>query len=281
MIAPRSRYEFPHSDHLSPSQITEYLACPECFRLARVERAPKPMNVALPIGGAVHRVVEMWRREWYLGNSQAKVESNLLDGEAIIERFVEIGAEHFDQTLEVDDETGGEILLDLAGYESIGAAKDHMVEVARYALSEIAALDSDRGLVAAELDLRDFASPWPFAMRGRVDALYGPEKDVCSMGADLKTASKQVTPAFGVALQVAIYRSFVPVPWFVDQVAKTRRPSLQTFVLSEDGDEFVQRVVLDVADRICRGDFPPRPSFLCKYAHPGPTFSVAVGEPLR
>lgn len=277
----RSRYDFPHSDHLSPSQVTEYLACPECFRLARLERAPKPMNVALPIGGAVHRVVEMWRREWYLGDARARVESGLLAGKEITERFVEAGAEHFDRTLETDDETGGEIVLDLAGYESIGIAKDHMVEIARFTLSEIAALDSARGLVAAELDLRDFANPWPFAMHGRVDALYGPSEDVCSMGADLKTASKQATPAFGVALQVAIYRSLIPVPWFVDQVAKTRRPSLQTFVLSEDGDEFVRRLVLDVAERICRGDFPTRPSFFCKYTHPGPTFRVALGEEFR
>jgi len=130
--------------------------------------------------------------------------------------------------------------------------------------------------VAAELDLKDFPSPWPFPMHGRVDALYGPDPDHCDRGADLKTSGKQVTPTFAVALQMAIYRSMVPVTWLVDQVAKTKTPSLATYSLSDDGDDFVRELVLEVANRIAAGDFPARPGFLCKYAHGGPTFAVTV-----
>ena len=98
----------------------------------------------------------------------------------------------------------------------------------------------------------------------------------CDKGADLKTASKQQSPTFAVALQVAIYRSMVPVTWFVDQVAKTKTPSFVSYSLSDDGENFVHELVLEVADRICRGDFPARPGFLCKYEHGGPSFSVTV-----
>jgi hypothetical protein len=113
-------------------------------------------------------------------------------------------------------------------------------------------------------------------MAGRVDALYGPEPEMCNAGADLKTSSKQMKPAFGAALQVAIYRSFLPVTWFIDQVAKTKLPSFVTYVLSDEGDEFVRDIVLDVANRIAAGDFPARPGFLCKYEHPGPVFTATV-----
>lgn len=256
----RTQYEFPHSDHLSPSQIVEYLNCGECFKLSRIERVPRPLAVALPIGGAVHKAVE-WQRFIALGPSGA--------ARGLNEDAADIAAEHFDKSLDGDE-------LDLSGYDTIGAAKDHAVAITRYVLPEIAKLDAQRGLVAAELDLRDFPNPWPFPMHGRVDALYGPDPDHCDKGADLKTSSKQQTPAFAVALQAAIYRSFIPVQWFVDQVAKTKAPSFVTYALSDGGDEFVRAIVLDVADRICRGDFPARPGYYCKYEHSGPTFSVTV-----
>jgi PD-(D/E)XK nuclease superfamily len=258
VIAIERKYAFPHSDHLSPSQITEYLSCPECFRLNRIDRVPHPLSVALPIGGAVHKAVELQRGVILSKNAEGR-----------LEEAIDAAAWHFDKSLDVEE-------VDLSGYGSVGEAKDHAVAITRYVLPEIAKLDAQRGLVAAELDLRDFDNPWPFPMHGRVDALYGPSPDLCHGGADMKTASKQAKPAFAAALQIAIYRSFLPVTWFIDQVAKTKVPSLVTYVLSDDGDEFVRALVLDVADRIARGDFPPRPGFLCKYAHPGPSFSVTV-----
>jgi hypothetical protein len=219
--------------------------------------------------------------------------------DSIFDDLPEAAAEHFDDNLasgadncdacwqKTTDEKakcgycGGtgklaETLLDLGAYGNVGEAKDHMVAIAKYVLPEIAKLDAARGLVAAELDLKDFPNPWPFPMAGRVDALYGPAPDLCHGGADLKTASKQMTPAFGAALQVAIYKSFLPVTWFIDQVAKTKVPSFATYVLSDDGDEFARELVLDVANRIAAGDFPARPGFLCRYGHPGPVFSVTV-----
>lgn len=268
-VTERKEWKFPHSDHLSPTQIGSYLACPKCWELERIQRLPKPMSVALPIGGAVHKAVETLR--------QAQL--GMLEDGGGMEVYIDSAAEHFDATLTVDEETGGEILLDLGDYSDIGAAKDHCVKLTQFLLPEIAKLDAQRGLIAAELDLKDRPSPWPFPMHGRVDALYGPEPDLCSLGSDLKTSAKQATPGFQVALQAKIYQRFIPVPWLIDQAAKTKLPSLVTYSLSEEGDDLTYEIVLDVADRICRGDFPARPGWFCKWDHGGPSFSVAASWP--
>src|SRR5262249_38679946 len=138
-----SAWRFSHSDHLSPSQITEYLACPACFKLSRIDRVAKPMNVALPVGGAVHKAVE-WQRLLMVDGGNTMVDAS------------DIAADHFDKSLEVDPETNGEVMLDLGDYKDIGTAKDHAVKLTKYVLPEIAKLDAQRGLIAAELDLRDF-----------------------------------------------------------------------------------------------------------------------------
>lgn len=292
LVAPTERREwrFPHSDHLSPSQISEFLGCPLCFRLSRIDRVPHPLSVALPIGGAVHKAVEILRI--------ARLKNpNGVD--SIFSDLPEAAAEHFDESIESGadncdacwDKSDVEkakcehcngtgklavTTLDLAGYGSVGEAKDHAVAITRYVLPELARLDAARGLVAAELDLRDFDNPFPFPMHGRVDALYSSDGEHYTAGSDLKTSSKQQAPAFAAALQIGIYREFIPGAWFIDQVAKTQRPSFVTYSLDQGGAEFVYELVLDVANRICQGDFPARPGFLCKYAHPGPAFSVTV-----
>ena len=262
-----SDWKFPHSDHLSPSQITEWLGCPACYKLNRIDKLAKPMNVALPIGGAVHKAVESQRENM--------LKQGDLTGSDV---FVEYAADHFDKSLEVDDETGGEVMLDLGEYKDIGAARDHTVKLVKFVLPEIAKLDAKRGLIAAELDLRDFenVNPWPFQMYGRIDALYGPDPEQCSAGSDLKTSSKQMAPMFLAALQIGIYRAFLPVLWHADVVAKTKAPSFQTYTLSEDGDDFVRNIVMEVAGKIRDGEFPARPGYLCKFEHGNPTFSVAV-----
>lgn len=261
----RTTYAFPHSDHLSPSQITEYLGCPLCFRLNRIDRIPRPTSIALPIGGAVHKAIEVYRRD-RLDPQGAKFPP--LQG-AVIEE----AAAHFDEAV-----TGQED-LDLGDYADAGQAKDHMVKLVEFALPHVAKLDTERGLVAAELDLKDFESPWPFPMHGRVDALYSDNGEFYSAGSDTKTSSKQQAPDFMAALQIGIYRSFIPGTWFADVLAKTKTPSFQCYTLDAVGDDFVRDVVLDVADRICRGDFPARPGWRCKYKHGNPVFRMAVSWP--
>lgn len=298
MIATRS-YAFPHAAHLSPSQITEYLSCPACFKLARLDRIPRPVNVALPIGSAVHKAVEMLRSSVIEhGPFEGGAEADQTIGE-LAETFA---ADHFEVAVQDSadrcDECrnlppadkakcsycGGtgklaETILDLGDYADAGTAKDHAVKMAKFIAPAIVKLDAQRGLVAAEQDLADFENPWPFPMRGRIDALYSTNGEVYTAGADLKTSSKQQAPDFMAAVQLGIYHSFIPGQWFADVVAKTKTPSFQSYVLEQPSEGFLGDLVLDVADRICRGDFPPRPGFRCNYVHGQPKFTVAVSWP--
>src|SRR5262252_7277390 len=115
-------WRFPHSDHLSPSQVTEYLACPACFKLSRIDRVAKPMNVALPVGGAVHKAVEAMRRNRLdfkpspVGGGQIQPEEfdSFVDYR---DQFLTAAVDHFDESLEIDPETNGEVMLDLGEYK--------------------------------------------------------------------------------------------------------------------------------------------------------------------
>src|SRR6266446_8794455 len=267
MIAePRTTYTFPHADHLSPSSIGDYLRCPRCFQYSRIDKHPYPMSVSLPIGGAVHKAVEELRH-WRLHNDGHQTRSN--------DYYSEVAAGHFDSNLEVDEETGAEIQLDLgAKYTTVGEAKDETVRLTKIALPWLAKLDEQRGLVAAEMTLDQLhqeTAPFPFKMEGRIDALYGhvhedekyPEfpQLVISSGADLKTSSKQQTPDFFTALQVGVYAEFLPVRWFVDVLPKTKVPDPRTYVSECDEAQraVVREIVMDVAAKIMDGYFPIRP----------------------
>lgn len=246
--------------YLSPSQVTLYQTCPACYELQYVKKEPQPLSIALPLGGAVHYGIEYQRRQ-------------ILAGEVPdYEDVVETAAGHF------DDEVRRAESIDLGKLSSVGEAKDSVVKTLRFASPRLMTLDQQRGLVATELDLKDFPSPWPFEMRGRVDVLYGPGPGLCNAGADLKTAARADYPSEAISLQLGIYRESIPVAWYVDQVTKARQPLLTTYELGEDGRDYVWNTVIDIAEHISAGDFPPRPSFMCRYIHGSPSFSVLTAE---
>jgi hypothetical protein len=195
---------------------------------------------------------------------------------------IEMAGQSFDQNLA--DPSREEAGLDLGDFGNVGIAKDEAIRLAKLTLAWVADLDRARGLVGAETWLDQMGDGgWPFKIRGRVDALYGqfPEDGdglIVSSGSDLKTARDSRTPSFGVALQMGIYSTFLPVPWFVDVMPKTKVPNPVTYVCDVNNDqrENVRALVLDVAERLRNGDFPARPGFLCHYSHGEPTFSRAV-----
>jgi hypothetical protein len=268
---------------LSPSQVTEFLGCPFCYYLARVKKVPKPVHVSLPMGGGLHKAVEHIRTKLVGGPRQGGGDPTTHIPEAI-----DLAAGHFEQSLTVDEETGGEIIVDMSDYGELAEVKDHTVKLARYLLPEITKLDVQRGLLHAETEIADLdvPNPWPFRIKGRIDAMYGEnrgENDFVVMGEDLKTGKKQEAPGLSAAIQCAIYDSFIGgVRWAVDVLAKTKTPSFKSYWMGERGylDEGehrrVRELVLDVADRISAGDFPKRPSWMCKYEHGYPIFRVAV-----
>jgi hypothetical protein len=274
-----STYNLPRG-HLSASQVAEWLKCGACYYYNRIHTPPipRPVGIALPIGSAVHKGVEHLRA----GKS--------------VEEALELAGEHFDKqvSVAVDEETGTELIIDLGkDHQSLGDAKDQALALARFALPKIAAVDAERGLLAAEYDLLSLPeevrrAAWPFDMHGRIDALYGDtETGIPTAMVDLKTSSKRAAPDNFASIQFAIYGYYFhltgnPIRLGADVVTKKKVPDFDTYWLGQNGVvsdiEYagIRRIVLDVAAGISRGNFPARPSFYCAYDHGLPSFSVAV-----
>jgi PD-(D/E)XK nuclease superfamily len=289
MIAERTKYEFPNTDEvrgepgwLSPSSITEFLRCGYCYKLNRIDHVARPLGINLPIGSAVHKSVE-----------QARL--SVIEGKTHWAPNSDVAADWFDQEVAqpLDPETGEalDVLeIDLGSkFDSLGKAKDAAVALAKFAVPEILKLDKQRGkIVAVEFNLSMLESPYPFAVQGRLDALYADwltetKPEDATIMADLKTASRQAAPDEYTAIAQSVYEEFYfhrtrPLAVLVDVVSKTKNPDVVTYPLSIDdyGRNLVHQTVLEVADDISAGRFRMRPNFLCPYIHGLPEFQVAV-----
>jgi len=291
VIAERTRYTFPNTTSenpgwLSPSQVTSFLYCGECYRLSRIEKMPRPLSVNLPIGSAIHKAVET-----------ARLNVNGTITQSGIARVVDVAADWFDQEVAqpTDEETGAplDILeIDLGSkYENVGQVKDAVVRLAEFTIPRILKLDKQRGKIASvEYNLSELAvQPWPFAVQGRLDALYvdyladGSKPELATLMADLKTSSKQQAPDEFTAIAQSIYREFwlardLPLTVIADVVSKTKSPDLMSYPLV--GDDYARKLthqtVLDVAEDISAGRFRPHPGWWCDYVHGFAEFQVAV-----
>lgn len=285
MIAERTKYTFPNTTEdnpgwLSPSSITEFLRCGYCFKLNRIDHMARPLGINLPIGSAVHKAVE-----------HVRLLPNVL-GSAV--EALGVAADWFDQEVAqpVDEEGRPLDVLEIdlgSKYDSLGKARDAAVALARFAVPEILKLDKQRGkIVAVEYNLSMLESPYPFAVQGRLDALYADwltetKPEDATIMADLKTSSRQAAPDEYVAIAQSIYEEFwhargKSLAVLADVVSKTKNPDVVTYPLSIDdyGRDLVHQTVLEVADDISAGRFRMRPNFLCPYVHGLPEFQVAV-----
>jgi hypothetical protein len=174
-------------------------------------------------------------------------------------------------------------------YTSLDQAKDDVVRLAHFTVPKILELDKKRGKVlATEYNLVELPQPWPFRVEARLDALYGDwltetKPENATIMADLKTAKDLRGPDEYVALAQGMYEIFwskrgLPLAVLADVVSKTKQPELQTFSLTIDdyAREQVYQVVMDVADSISAGRFPPRPGYWCSYLHGWPQLDTAV-----
>lgn len=280
----RSVWTFPNTTQdnpgwLSPSQVTSFLYCGRCYELSRIEKLPRPLSVNLPIGSAVHKAVEHARLD-HLNISA-----------------VDVAAEWFDHEVAqpTDEETGQplDVLeIDLGSkFANLGEVKDHVVKLAAFAVPRILKLDKARGKIASvEYNLSELGiQPWPFAMQGRLDALYvdfladASKPEQATLMADLKTSSKQQAPDEMTGIAQSIYREHwlarnLPLTVIADVVSKTKNPDLVSYPLI--ADDFSRRLtyktVLDVADDISAGRFRPHPGWWCDYIHGFAEFQVAV-----
>jgi len=286
VTAERTKYTFANTTEtepgwLSPSSIIEYMRCGYCWKLNRIDHMARPLGINLPIGSAVHKAVE-----------QARL--SVADGKTHWAPNSDVAADWFDQEVAQPVDEEGQPLdvleIDLGSkYDSLGKAKDAAVALAKFAVPEILKLDKLRGkILAVEFNLSMLESPYPFAVQGRLDALYADwltetKPEDATIMADLKTASRQAAPDEYVALAQSIYEEFWhhrnrPLAVLADVVSKTKNPDVVTYPLSIDdyGRNLVHQTVLEVAEDISSGRFRMRPNFLCPYIHGLPEFQVAV-----
>jgi len=205
---------------------------------------------------------------------------------------VQVAADWFDQEVaQPTDEETGEALdileIDLGSkYSNLGQVKDDVVRLAEFAVPQIVKLDRWRGEIAAvEYNLSMLESPWPFAVQGRLDVLYGDaaKPELATIMADLKSSKNQAAPDEYTAIAQSIYREFwlsrnLPLIALADVVSKDKRPSLQSYPLVADdyARQLTYQTVLDVAEDISAGRFRPHPGWWCGYIHGFPSFQVAV-----
>jgi len=284
MIAERTRYTFPNTTEtepgwLSPSQVTEWLRCPACYELSRIRKLPRPLSVNLPIGSALHKAVEEAR----LGNLN-------------VHQSIETAADWFDkETSQPTDEETGQPLdileIDLGTkYSDLGQVKDEVVRLAEFTVPRILKLDAQRGkLAATEWNLSYLESPWPFTVHGRLDAIFvdyladASKPELATVMADLKSSSKQQEPDEFTAIAQTIYQLYwssrgLPLAVLADVVSKAKEPSLQTYALVGDDDsrKLTYDTVMQVADSISAGRFPPHPNWSCSYLHGFSEFKAAA-----
>lgn len=287
MIAERSSYRFPNAtdDHdgwLTPTGIADFMRCPRCWEIANVLKAPRPIGIDLPIGRVIHRAIEFARGEHMAQRSVKMGEVREMSGELFDEEC----------STPADAETGSEVILDLGKHESIGEAKDQALRMVAYFVPELLRLDATRGVViATEFRLYDLPSPFPFPIHGKVDALYAPRQtapEFATLMADLKSSGRRPSTKSGkpdefTAITQTIYEMHwhhrgLPLTALADVAFKGDPPELGVFGLSVDAAsrQTVYGEVVAVANDICAGRFPIRPSWACKFSHGLPEFRSTI-----
>lgn len=242
----------------------------------------------------------------------SNTEADLAAGSAA---FEEVIARQIDRE-DTGEETPVEIEL-TKKYLNIGEAKDAAAKLTRHVLPQIAKYDAAAGIVAYEARVRHLGPSFygypellakmsaeeradaqeeaeeqfvggivpvfPFPMKAFLDVAYanGAIKDV-------KTASRNGAPGNLEALQLVEYdlpfwSAGEPHRLGWDVAIKTKAPQFAVYWLNGTGQvrdeeyEYVRWRVLDAADHICAGDFPPNDgSLFCKYEHGLPKGERAV-----
>lgn len=301
--------------YLSPTQVWGYINCPYCYYLERIAKVPKPVSADLMIGRFAHAAAASMRQR--LLDEPEKGGADEADVEAGAAAFEEVITERVDRE-ETGEAVPIEVEL-TKKFKDLGQAKDMAAALVRYSLPMIAKYDREAGIAAYEARVRHLGqsfhgypelfaklSPeeqtdaeeeseeqfvggvkpvFPFPFKAILDVAYlnGVIKDV-------KTSSRNGSPGNLEALQLVEYDlSFWTagerhrLGW--DVMIKTKNPNFAVYWLNGDGQvtdeqyEYVRWRVLDAADHICAGDFPPNDgSLFCKYEHGLPKGERAAME---
>ncbi len=266
----RAVWRFPNYDlddaglgWLSATQLKEYLNCGLCYEARRVLRIPYHASEHFAIGGAVHMTAEM-AGQLFLGGDPAPHQSAASEILGAAEVAFEENAEEVSH--------GGVELIPLDPVVR-GAAKDKAMILSAWFLPEAVKLFHSRGLWNTEISFDrlsgefGLANPFPFAIRGKVDAIFDDGTKV-PLVTDWKTSARQERPALETRIQTALYGLYWHMNGFnvrlcVDVIGKTKTPSLRQYLIGDPSTGLVgpaafqvtRDTIIRTADRICAGDF--------------------------
>jgi hypothetical protein len=294
-----------------------YISCPYCYFLERIERVPKPVSADLMVGRFAHAALADMRQQMVETLDPAQPFDTERSVNAGADAFDSVLTEQVDRE-DTGEETPIEIEL-TKKYARLDEAKDAAARLTRYALPMIAKYDREAGIAAFEArvrhlgpsfmaypdlaiklgeeELRDAQEEaheqavdgvvpvFPFPFKAFLDVAY-----TNGVIKDAKTSSRNGSPGGLEALQLVEYDlSFwaagQPHRLGWDVMIKTKNPNFAVYWLNGDGHvmddqyEYVRWRVLDAADHICAGDFPPNDgSLFCKYEHGLPKGERAAME---
>jgi putative RecB family exonuclease len=228
---------------LSASKIATYLLCPRRYKfryVARIRATWKPSVLAL--GGAVHAALEIFHRQRVAGASMAPAAVGALFR-------IEWACELVDEVRFRDDEH-----------------PDDLAAIGELLVKQYAATNQDLDVRAAEVPF-EMEVARGISLRGVFDALLAGDRV-----RELKTAARAYDEgSLSRHIQVSTYAFAYPRLFGPDAVIevvallKQRHPRIAVHEVTRTAEQqsWFTQLVIEVADAIAAGAFPPNPSWAC------------------
>lgn len=228
---------------LSASKVSSYLQCPRRFKFRYVERIPAPWKPsALALGSAVHAVLETFHQQRAAGASMAPPSVGALFR-------IEWACQQIEEIRFKDDERAG----DLAA-------------VGELLVKQYAAANQSLDVRAAEVPF-EMEIARGISLRGVFDALLAGDRV-----RELKTAARAyddgtLSRHVQISAYALAYRTLFGLDAVIEVVAllKQRHPRIAVHEVTRTAEQqswFIQ-LVIEVAEAIVVGAFPPNPSWAC------------------
>jgi len=248
--------------HISPSQVSTYIACPLKYRFSYVEqRQPERISMALPFGSSIHKSIEIFWRSVQSGEKerlstleQAFEEHLRLELEYICQPIIYKKGMDFESTLEM-----GRRLLKTF-YENIQTDGFQVVDV-------------EAPLGARLYD--ELGQPTDFILVGVVDLILLDDNGVL-WAVDNKTASRAYSQeAVDLDGQLSAYACLLASNRYIsrldevhcrfDVLRKLKTPALEHYVTTRSPRQrrSFSKLVCAVLDAISKNAFYPSRGWMC------------------
>jgi putative RecB family exonuclease len=238
-------------DHISVSQINQYLMCPLKYRFHYIDQLPRPFKPAdLALGSAIHAAVEWWHKN----------------------RMINGGGPEWQDVVRIFEADLQAQALDTIRYKN-GENIESLIEKGKQVLAVYLKEYRGAGIRAAELPFRvplvdlETGEALSLPLDGYIDLVEADDTVV-----ELKTAAKVYSPIEVVQhLQLSAYT--YAFGWLykrkpklrLDILTKGKNPALHSFEVYRDKDSLVRffHIAKGVLRAIQEGHFYPNQGWQC------------------